>query len=402
MPLFPAANKKRLLRASAAVFGAAAVCFFAAPVAAQQQQNPPSLESIAQAITALQGATQGGTMPFGNPGTYDAEAGPGQQNPLSFPLGQRQEERPRMSEKDMDEALKDPDSPQYKADRLAKRAKKDIDFFGRTAQKEEETENILDMMPSPPEMAKLQNVHQTHGSSYDVSDDLISKEMALDMRKDAQREAALSYGARGGLAKRSYEIAEKLHGFSPIFDKVFAFRQLLIQAPSGLLIEPPIVSETLDALVITEGGDEAAVTDQLLKINRQAKIVTAPREWRQYIVSVYGTDIAPPPRVLWPKDLIEQGQWNEWVLQGWQQGYLQGDEIFERNLNQLVADYSGMVRYRMLLAQGKISHPYAMQEDRGVTSAKNRSEMRVGDRALRITGPAQFLTGAEEWKPADR
>ena len=59
-----------------------------------------------------------------------------------------------------------------------------------------------------------------------------------------------------------------------------------------------------------------------------------------------------------------------------------------------------MVRYRTLLAEGKISQPYALQEDRGVTGGKN--EMRVGDRALRITGPSQFLTGADLWKPADR
>jgi defect-in-organelle-trafficking protein DotC len=54
----------------------------------------------------------------------------------------------------------------------------------------------------------------------------------------------------------------------------------------------------------------------------------------------------------------------------------------------------------MLLAQGMISEPYAMHEDRGVTGDNN--QMRVGDSALRITGPSKFLTKAELWKPADR
>src|SRR5690606_8646273 len=133
-----------------------------------------------------------------------------------------------------------------------------------------------------------------------VSDDLINKEVALDMRRDAQREAALSYGARGGLAKRSYQIMERLRGYDPVLDRVFDFRQLLIKAPSGLLIEPPIVRESLDAMVITEGGNEAAVADQVLKINQQAKIVAAPRDWRQYLIMNYETEITPPPRVLWP------------------------------------------------------------------------------------------------------
>ncbi len=88
------------------------------------------------------------------------------------------------------------------------------------------------------------------------------------------------------------------------------------------------------------------------------------------------------------------------MKQGWREGYEQGEQIFQMQLAQLVADYSGMVRYRMLLAEGKISQPYALQEDRGVTGGRN--EMRVGDRALRITGPSQFLTGSDLWKPADR
>ena len=114
----------------------------------------------------------------------------------------------------------------------------------------------------------------------------------------------------------------------------------------------------------------------------------------------YATEIAPPPRVLWPKNPQEQVEWDGWVRQGWDAGYAQGEQMFEANLNQLVADYTGMVRYRMLLTQGKISQPYTLHEDRGVTG--DRQQMRVGDRALRITGPSQFLTGANLWKPADR
>jgi defect in organelle trafficking protein DotC len=137
-----------------------------------------------------------------------------------------------------------------------------------------------------------------------------------------------------------------------------------------------------------------------LKISHQAKIVTAPRDWRSYLLMDYETEITPPPRVLWPKNPDEQLEWNSWVKEGWQAGYEQGDEIFNTGVAQMVSDYRGMVRYRMLLAQGKISQPYALHEDRGVTGG--RDEMRVGDRALRITGPSQFLTGADLWKPADR
>jgi defect-in-organelle-trafficking protein DotC len=312
------------------------------------------------------------------------------------PAGQPVDTKPTMTQAQLNAALGDRDSAQYKANQLAEQYKATRALFGMPQVVKEP--NPLDEMPVPPPMEHLQRVNETEGQN--ISDDLLTKKMSVDMRRDAQREAALSYGARGGLAKRAYEIMEEMRAYDATLDKVFNFRALLVKAPSGLLIEPPIVRESLDATVITEGGNEAAVADQILKINKQAKIVTAPRDWRQYLEMDYPTEIVPPPRILWPKNPKEQASWNGWIKQGWQAGYEQGEQIFEANIAQMVADYSGMVRYRMLLAEGKISQPYALQEDRGVTGGRN--EMRVGDRALRITGPSQFLTGADLWKPADR
>ena len=59
-----------------------------------------------------------------------------------------------------------------------------------------------------------------------------------------------------------------------------------------------------------------------------------------------------------------------------------------------------MVRYRMLLAQGMVSAPYAKHEERGVTGDGN--QMRIGESALTITNPSQFIIGANTWRPADR
>jgi defect-in-organelle-trafficking protein DotC len=223
----------------------------------------------------------------------------------------------------------------------------------------------------------------------------------LDMRYDAQKEAALSFGARGGLAKRHYQITERMVAFEETLDRVFNFRALLVKAPSGLLIEPPMVREALDSLVVTASGDEAAVADRIYDINKQAKIVTAPRDWRQYLMQSWVSRVPNPPRLLWPKDATERARWKRWVGQGWRAGAKQADDMFQANLSRLVADFNGMIRYRTLLSQGMISQPYAMQEDRGVTGSK--TVMRIGDRALRITGPSQFLTtGSDLWKPADR
>lgn len=223
--------------------------------------------------------------------------------------------------------------------------------------------------------------------------------LPFDIRLEAMREAALSYGARGGLAWRTYEIREELAARESYLDKVFDFRQLLIPAPSGLLIEPPIVSEMVNAMIIGSGGQEAAVADRVYNISRNAQIVSTARSWRNYLEREWG-DVTPPPDILLPNDDYEREQWIEWVNEGWDRGITQANAIFEDDLKQLTAHYQGMVRYRMLLAQGMVSPPYALQVDRGITGGGDR--MRVGDRAIEITGKPELITGTEKWSPANR
>ncbi len=363
--------------------------------AAAQAPSPSQLQQ-AQAQAAAINRAQGSPMQgMGQKAIDRASYLQGLQAAMQVPgFDVEKTEEQKQEEKDLG-TLDDPDSPLAKADKLGKQAARQRDTRSALDKKEDVT-----VEAPPPEIEALQNVNKFQGGmGSTIADDPINKEISLDMRKEAQKEAALSYGARGGLAKRNHQIMERMKGFDPVLDKTFDFRALLIKAPSGLLIEPPIVRESLDALVITEEGNEAAVAEEVYDINKQAKIVSAPRDWRQYLIQFW-SDVPPPPRVLWPRSPAEQASWNSWVADGWKAGFDQADQIFESNTNRMVADYRGMVRYRMLLAQGMISEPYALHEDRGVTGGKNK--MRVGDRALRITGPSQFLTGADLWTPADR
>ncbi len=228
----------------------------------------------------------------------------------------------------------------------------------------------------------------------------------LDIRKDALKEAALSLGARGALAYRSYEIRQELRQYESYLDKVFDFRQLLIAAPSGLLIEPPIVSESDDALIIDPQGLKAAVADRIYEISKNAKIVTSPRNWRAYLERSWGS-VDMPPDILRPKTKEERAEWRENVKIGWKQGYSQADETFTNDVQRLIAEFNGMVRYRKLLAQGMISSPFALQTDRGVTGGgkddKGRAQaMRIGDRAIQITGVPELVPGAAQWQPANQ
>lgn len=226
-----------------------------------------------------------------------------------------------------------------------------------------------------------------------------SEGLPFDIRKDAIREAALSYGARAGLSRRIFQIRQELEFRARYLDKVFDFSQLLIPAPSGLLIEPPIITSGDNAMIIEASGQQAAVSDRIYNIISNARIVSAPRTWRFYLYREWG-DIEPPPDILLPENDEERAIWKELTTEGWEYGIQQANDIFEADLSRLVADFNGMVRYRMLLAQGMISAPYALQVDRGITGGPN--EMRIGDRAVEITGVPQLITGSEEWQPASR
>ena len=252
--------------------------------------------------------------------------------------------------------------------------------------------------PPPPPIDNLLNVpiDEDEQEENEIKE---QEKQGLQIRFDALREAALSYGARGGLANRTFEIQRRLAEQETYMSKVYSFNRLLIPAQNGLLIEPPIVSEAQQALIIKPAGQEAAVADRVLKINRAARIVSGPRDWRLYLERDWGT-VEPPPALLLPKTEDELKAWREGVHKGWQAGVEQADEIFQADLDRLTNDFIGMVRYRELLAQGMITAPYALADNRGITG--NPKEMRIGDRGVEITGPSQFIIEGSKWQPTQR
>ena len=219
------------------------------------------------------------------------------------------------------------------------------------------------------------------------------------VRKEAMRDAAISYGARAGLARRTWEIVQDLERSTPALDKTYDFRRLLVAQPSGLQIEPPVVSEQMNALIVGNQGQNAAVADRILQINAPARIVTAPRNWRTYMIRNWG-EVRLPPGILQPQTAAERPLFEQWVAEGWNLGTAQAEQIFEQDLNRLTRDYTGMVRYRMLLAQGMVTEPVATSKDRGITGGGQ--ELRVGDRALAITVPSKLEPKSVYWEPTDR
>ncbi|MBU0799601.1 MAG: type IV secretion system DotC family protein, partial [Alphaproteobacteria bacterium] len=174
----------------------------------------------------------------------------------------------------------------------------------------------------PPTLYELENLPKMNIMTEDAT------ALPFDIRGDAMKEAALSYGMRGGLSWRTYEIRKELDTRAQYLDKVYNFRHLLIPAPSGLLIEPPTISAAENAMLIDGKGLEAAVADRIYNISANARIVSSPRLWNNYLERDWGT-VEPPPDILRPNNDYEREKWIAWVNEGWLKGIEQADEIFE-------------------------------------------------------------------------
>ncbi len=212
------------------------------------------------------------------------------------------------------------------------------------------------------------------------------------IRMDSLKEAALGYGVRSGLSRRSYEISKVLYSNQQLLDNVYNFNSLLLDKS----VIPPVLSEAQNNLK-QPNNETVRIADVTYRIERQAKFVTAPPNWRDYLSLDYQYKTDLPAPILLPKNDEERQVWQTYIAQGWQAGVMQADAIFEQSLARLDRDFKGMVLYRSLLAKGMIGKPYVAESNLGVTG--DGDSISVNDRILRITAKPQLETNPAIWKP---
>ena len=202
-------------------------------------------------------------------------------------------------------------------------------------------------------------------------------------RGEELRQAALIYGAQGGLAGRAFAINEMLRRYEPILDSTFDFRSLVLPVGSGqTLMRPPIISEAQLAFALGEGGQVARETACVYEITREAQLTSAPPNWREYLVRTWAAPQRPADAVL-PRTDKEVAYWNKWVAEGWAQGEKQAVDIFLSDLSRLQRDITGMARYRVLLTAGLVEQPRVAFQDHAVEGG--RDTLHLGDKVIRIT-----------------
>jgi len=210
-------------------------------------------------------------------------------------------------------------------------------------------------------------------------------------RLEALKEAALGYGVRSGLARRSFEIGQVIQQHERMLDSIYNFAAMVLDKN----VLPPVLLQARNSLNQT-GTDTIRTVDATYRIERQAQFVTVPPNWRDYLMRDFKYTSELPASSLLPNSDAEKVVWQQGVAEGWKVGTQQANQIFDQSLARLERDYKGMILYKSLLAKGMISKPYVAEADLGVTGDGN--SVNINDRVLRITAKPQLEVNPAAWK----
>lgn len=202
-------------------------------------------------------------------------------------------------------------------------------------------------------------------------------------------EAASTLGFQQGLAWRYGKLMEACEKRAQTFERVFNFGPLLMDGR----VLPPVIRWAGKGVSL--GGDgEAKSVEASYRIVRPAALVTQAPTWRDYLMAGVPDEENRP--ALLPSSSAEKKAWQAGAKDGWAAGVREADELFAVNMNRLVADYRGILRFKMLERRGMVSVPVLAEGRLAVRVGKRTLD--VGETTFRITVPAAFRD-MEKWAP---
>lgn len=212
------------------------------------------------------------------------------------------------------------------------------------------------------------------------------------IREMALKETALSLGAQSGLAWRADYINKALAKQARNLDTIYDFNSLILEHN----VLPPVLLEGRNTLNLAD-AQNIRISDRTYKVFKQARFITTPPNWRQYLWMDYQKPEYPHVSLL-PQNRQEKTIWCYYVTKGWKQGIEQANTILEESIARVKEEFGGMILYRKLLAMNMVSAPFVSNTDLGVTG--DASEIHIDDRVLRITALPALNINSKEWRAA--
>ncbi len=197
----------------------------------------------------------------------------------------------------------------------------------------------------------------------------------------AMRDAAFAYGVAGGLAYSTNIINATLKADAESLSKTYDFSRIVTMEPGGGMILPPVISQEKDTYQEGDFGRSIRVADTTYDIIQEAQFAPTAPLWFSYLYKPYQNPTPPDPSTL-PKTADESASWAHYVKEGWAMGVQQGVMNLKLDLALLNQNFVGMIRYRTLYDEGKVSAPVIDNQYLGTTGTGNT--MREGDRVEKI------------------
>lgn len=232
----------------------------------------------------------------------------------------------------------------------------------------------------------LGDLKKLRGTKKAVKDELEN----LSLRVAAIRQEALRVGAQSGLAKRYEAITTYLDANDNRLNVVYNFAPFV----DGKILLPA-VAKNQDTFVLDSEDGTATVVRSSYTISEEAKIISNPPTWRDFLYQTFEEPEEPHSSVL-PQNPKEVKVWEESVEEGWLAGITMADEVFSDRLADLTKSLEERYRYQLLLNQGVVTAPIAGVDRRSITY--DGRTLNVGETVYSVEQPVNY-TASPEWRP---
>lgn len=219
-----------------------------------------------------------------------------------------------------------------------------------------------------------------------------NEEGSKKLRYDAIRDGAYTVSIQTAVQWRYQRITELMQSIEYVLNEAFDFRPLLLYNNKLL---PPVITKAGSSFKLNNPV-EAVSSGTTFRIFQNAKIITSPPSWRDYMWKEFKVIDEVNP-VLLPKDKDEEVVWKKAVISGWRQGMQQAHRLFTINLNRLLRDYRGIITYTILEHQGVVSMPMMSEGEFAVKLSTDGKALDVDQKIFRITQNIHFQE-MDNWK----
>ena len=205
-----------------------------------------------------------------------------------------------------------------------------------------------------------------------------------NLRSQILSETAKAYGFQAGFSFQYAKLLDEVEKHRAKFSQIFDFRRLLLENR----VLPPVIRATGQAMLL-ESPTLAREVEAQYQIVADARLITKPPSFEDYLWAE--TQVLTPNQTTKPKTSAETKLWQESLTLGFTEGTQYAYTVFEEAMDKLIADYRGILKFKLLAKQGLVSLPILASGE--PTVQVGAKMLAVNQKIFRLTMPAAFIQG---------